>query len=164
VSAVGRPAGFWLRTWAFLVDASLLAVGVALLHLLARLAFEEALTRTVLDAEGRTFARYGAWHGLARDLLGLGLPLLYFSLLEGLAGATPGKRLLGLRVCGPEGRPACLLRSLVRNLAKVASCACCCAGLLPAALSARKRALHDWLAGTDVLRRSSLPPDAGLRA
>lgn len=160
MSAVGRPAGFWLRTWAFLVDASLLAVGVTLLHLLARLAFEEALTRTVLDAEGRTFARYGAWHGLARDLLGLGLPFLYFSLLEGLAGATLGKRLLGLRVCGPEGRPAGLLRSLVRNLAKVASCGCCCAGLLPVVLSARQRGLHDWLAGTDVLRRSSLPPDA----
>jgi uncharacterized RDD family membrane protein YckC len=45
--------------------------------------------------------------------------LLYFSLLEGVAGATFGKWTLGLRVVRPgEGRPG-LGRGLIRNLARL---------------------------------------------
>lgn len=152
----GQPAvtaaGFWRRAFAFAADALLLALLVFALRWLAALAFEEALTRAVLDAQGRTFARYGGWHGLARDVLGLGVPLFYFVLLEGASGATLGKRLMGVRVVGPEGRRAGLFRALVRNVAKLASFGCCCAGLLLVAWTTRKRAFHDWLAGTDVQR------------
>lgn len=145
-------AGFWRRAFAFAADALLLALLVLLLRWLASIAHEEALTRAVLDAEGRTFALYRAWHGLARDAIGLGVPFVYFVLLEGAGGATFGKRLLGVRVRGPEGRRAGLFRALVRNLGKLASFGCCCAGVLLVAFTARKRAFHDWIAGTDVLR------------
>jgi uncharacterized RDD family membrane protein YckC len=147
-----RPAGFWRRAFAFAADALLLALVVSALRWAASLAYEEALTRAVLDAQGRTFALYRAWHGLARDAIGLGAPFVYFVLLEGAAGATFGKRLLGIRVRGPEGRRAGFFRALVRNVGKAASFGCCCAGLLLVAITARKRAFHDWLAGTDVRR------------
>lgn len=152
-----RFAGFWLRAWALLVDLLLLGLGVWLSRLLAGQAFEEILSRTVLDAQGETFARYGALHALARDLLGLGVPFVYFTLLEGLGGATLGKRLLGLRVRGPEGQPIGLVRAALRNLAKPLSFACCCGGVLLAAFNARKRALHDWIAGTVVARKEPAP-------
>jgi uncharacterized RDD family membrane protein YckC len=154
VSGTPRYGGFWLRAWALLLDLLLLAMLVGLLRWAAGYAFEEALSRTVLDARGATFARYSALHALARDLLGLGLPFLYFALLEGCGGATLGKRVAVLRVRGPEGRPIGLLRAGWRNLMKPLSFACCFGGLLLAAWSARKRAFHDWLAGTVVVRHT----------
>ncbi len=44
---------------------------------------------------------------------------LYFVLFEGLSGATPGKRVLRLRVVGADGGPAGLTRALVRNALRV---------------------------------------------
>jgi uncharacterized RDD family membrane protein YckC len=147
-----RPAGFWRRAFAFAADALLLALLVFALRLVASLVYEEALTRAVLDAQGRTFALYRAWHGFARDALGLGVPFVYFVLLEGAGGATFGKRLTGIRVRGPEGRHAGFFRALVRNVGKAASFGCCCGGVLLVAFTTRKRAFHDFLAGTDVCR------------
>ena len=150
----GGPAygGFWRRAGALLVDLLVLGLVVGLLRLAAGIAYEEALSRTVLDARGETFVRYRALHAMTRDLLGLGLPFLYFALLEGFGGATLGKRVAGLRVRGPEGRPIGILRAGWRNLAKPLSFACGFGGVLLAAWSVRKRAFHDWLAGTVVVR------------
>lgn len=44
---------------------------------------------------------------------------LYFLLFEGLSGATPGKRLLGLRVVSEDGGRAGLTRSFLRNILRV---------------------------------------------
>lgn len=52
------------------------------------------------------------WAGL---LLGL-LPLVYFTALEALYGATPGKLLLGLRVVKVDGAPIGWREAVVRNL------------------------------------------------
>ncbi|MFH1501642.1 MAG: RDD family protein [Candidatus Eisenbacteria bacterium] len=52
-------------------------------------------------------------------LVFLGCMFLYFFLLEGMVGATLGKRLLGLRVVGVDGGRAGLLRSLLRNVLRV---------------------------------------------
>lgn len=155
-----RYGGFWLRAWAFVLDALLLLPLVWLARFAAGVAHEELLSRTVLDAAGETFARYRMLHGLARDLIGLGLPFFYFSVFEGFGGASLGKRLAGLRVRRADGGPIGLLRAAWRNLMKPLSFGCCCGGLLLAAWTARKRALHDWLSGTVVVRRASLPPEA----
>ena len=150
-----RYGGFWLRAWAFLVDALLLALLVWLLRLAAGAIFEQALSTTVLDAKGETFAYYSAVHSLGRDATGLLLPLLYFTLMEGVGiGATLGKRLSGIQVVRADGRPAGLLRALARNLAKPFSFGLCCGGVLIAAWTARKRALHDWIGATWVVRRA----------
>jgi uncharacterized RDD family membrane protein YckC len=44
---------------------------------------------------------------------------LYFVLFEGLAGATPGKRALGLRVVGTYGGEAGLTAALLRNVLRM---------------------------------------------
>lgn len=158
-----RFGGFWLRAWALALDLVVLLPLVWLARVLAGIAYEEALSRTVLDAAGETFARYRALHGLARDLLAAGLPWLYFTLLEGWGGATLGKRIAGLRVRCADGRPIGLFRGAWRTFLKPLSLGCCCGGFLLAAWTARKRALHDWLAGTVVARKASIPPDAPQR-
>ncbi len=49
----------------------------------------------------------------------LAVMFLYFVLLEGLVGFTPGKRLLGLRVVAVGGGRPGLVRALVRNALRV---------------------------------------------
>ena len=48
------------------------------------------------------------------QLLSLGTGLLYFGILEGTWGTTPGKVMAGLRVVGPHGDPPGVLRALLR--------------------------------------------------
>ncbi|WP_437790316.1 RDD family protein [Sorangium sp. So ce693] len=48
-------------------------------------------------------------------ILGSALVLAYFSLLDALAGATPGKLALGLRVLGPDGGRPSLKQALIRE-------------------------------------------------
>lgn len=49
-------------------------------------------------------------------LVFLGVMVIYFILLEGLAGATLGKRAVGVRVVDPNGHRPGLARSVIRNL------------------------------------------------
>ena len=92
-----RYGGVWLRAWALLLDLLVLLPCVWLARAAAGLVHEELLSRTVLDATGETFARYRTLHGLARDLLGLGLPFLYFTVLEASGAPAWGS---ASRACG----------------------------------------------------------------
>lgn len=67
------------------------------------------------------------------------------TLLTGLLGFTIGKRILGLRVENPDGRPIGLPRALVRTLLLSL--------VLPAiVMNDEKRGLHDIAAGARVIR------------
>jgi len=77
------------------------------------------------------------------------LPLIVFwfeaTLLTGLLGFTIGKRLLGLRVVGTDGRPIGLLRAALRT-------ALLCL-VIPAVIQYRdRRGLHDAAARSVVTR------------
>jgi uncharacterized RDD family membrane protein YckC len=67
------------------------------------------------------------------------------------AGRTPGMHLLGLRVQGPNGRRPGVLRSLVRLVGLWIAIAIALLGFLPALVDDRRRALQDFLAGTEVV-------------
>jgi uncharacterized RDD family membrane protein YckC len=97
-----------------------------------------------------------------------------YPLIEIVSGASPGKWMLGLRVRRPDGRPAGILRRLVRAVLKNAVLfivlpfgmiresdvgAAICFGLALAGLigiglvfGADRRALHDKVSGTAVAR------------
>jgi uncharacterized RDD family membrane protein YckC len=49
----------------------------------------------------------------------LGVMVLYFILLEGLVGATLGKKIVGLRVRGVGGGKPGLVKSLIRNILRI---------------------------------------------
>lgn len=105
-------------------------------------------------------------------LLAMALPALLVFVVLGAAyhvgseasawQGSPGKRWLGLRVVDRAGRPLKLLQAGARYLAGGASWASLNLGHLLAALPPRHRALHDRLAGTQVLalRPGSLPARA----
>lgn len=77
---------------------------------------------------------------------------LYHWLLEGLAGATLGKLLMGLRVTGPSGKACGLKASLLRNLLRIVDgLGLYLVGLLIAVFSKRRQRLGDHLGKTLVL-------------
>jgi uncharacterized RDD family membrane protein YckC len=127
-------AGFWPRAAAFAIDfagplALALVVGFA--------------------ASGWTHAA-GVAAGIASGLLAwLALSVPGWR----RRGDSPGKRLLGLRVCDLDGRPGIGVgRALLRFAGYVAGLLTFGIGFLVAGLVASRRGLHDRLAGTYVGR------------
>ena len=81
------------------------------------------------------------------------LGLLAFSYAEGVWGATPGKKLMGLRVVGMDGEPCGFGRALIRNVLKLADGFFNFnVGLLLAALTDTRQRLGDMAARTIVIR------------
>ena len=130
-----RPAGFWRRALALLVDAGvcwlLLTVGDLLTAMLAR-------WELVARAFDYTFV--------------LVMPAAYVVLLHGTTGQTLGKMLAGARVVGLSGAPIGYPRALARYAAWFLSALPLLVGFLVAAARSDKRALHDVVAGTRVIR------------
>ena len=92
-------------------------------------------------------------HGLASTgivFAGLLLPL-HVVFEQGRWHGTPGKRVLGLVVADTQGAPPSFARSLLRNLAGLLSWLSLNLGHALAALPPQHRALHDYIAGTQVL-------------
>jgi uncharacterized RDD family membrane protein YckC len=76
---------------------------------------------------------------------------VYTALAHGLAGATLGKWILGLRVVGPAGARPTLARSAARSALALLSMALLGSGFLLALFTASGRSLHDLLARTWVV-------------
>jgi uncharacterized RDD family membrane protein YckC len=91
-------------------------------------------------------------------LVAFGASTLYFVASEGSAWqATPGKRLLGLRVRDMGGAPAGFGRALARHLAGAISWLTLNLGHAIAGWRRDRRALHDLVAGTQVVAIAPMP-------
>lgn len=82
---------------------------------------------------------------------------LYYPVLEGLEGGTPGKFILGIKVVDYDGNRPGILRALVRTLTRLVEVNPFCVGGLPAGIvaliSPRKQRIGDMLAKTLVVYR-----------
>jgi uncharacterized RDD family membrane protein YckC len=81
-----------------------------------------------------------------------GLSVAYFCGFHVLRGQTPGKRLLGIMVISAHGERPSVARSLLRTGAYLLSALPVSLGFLWVGFDRERRALHDWLAGTYVVR------------
>jgi len=128
ISAVGY-GGFWIRAGALLVDGLALFIPVA-------------VVRSV----------FGATLGLAVIVVG---EWLYFALLESSSWqGTLGKKALGLAVVNADGTRLTFGRASGRYLAKIVSSLTFCIGYMMAGWTSQKRALHDMIAETLVVKRA----------
>lgn len=87
----------------------------------------------------------------------LPLRLAYVVGFHGALGATPGKMLFGMRVVRADGKPLSFPRAMGRFLAEFISMASIGVGYLITPFHPERRALHDLVAGTRVIRRSIGP-------
>jgi uncharacterized RDD family membrane protein YckC len=150
-----RPAPFFLRAIAFLVDCGILFVPAALLFILGGLGIEisawwsHANHQTIADEW--TQLRQNLWR--LSGILAIGCGWFYGAGLESSRSqATIGKRWMGLKVTDAQGGRMTFLRATGRYVAKYLSALPCFLGFIMALLSSRGLALHDRLSGTRVVR------------
>jgi uncharacterized RDD family membrane protein YckC len=120
-------AGFWLRGGAYMIDGfALMAIGLVALLIPS---------------------------SIASSLVRLLLSVAYFTMMPVLAnGQTLGKMAAGIAIVRTDGSPMTYGRAFVRWLGYLLSTATLCMGFLCALFTKNKRALHDFLADTRVVR------------
>lgn len=100
-----------------------------------------------------------------RQLAGVGFALWWMAYFAGswaLTGSTPGMLVFGLRVVRPDGTPISVLSAVVRAATFPLSVALFGLGFLGILFDTKRRALHDFLAGTTVIYAPPLQPAAPL--
>jgi uncharacterized RDD family membrane protein YckC len=124
------------------------------------LAVDAAIAQGIVFAGGAMLALVGSLvvevqlGPVAKVLAGCAWALVvggYFVLFWSTVGQTPGMRLMGVHVVGPDGAPPGVLRSLVRLVGLALAILLLFLGFVPALLDDRRRALQDFLARTVVL-------------
>ena len=145
-ASVLQPVGFWVRVGAYLID--------------------------VMVLQGIFFAIWGPgpqtlpttpsglpdFEAIVREMgpllsYRMLIQMSYTVLLNGWFGATVGKLALGARIVNVDGSPIGLGKALLRWLATIASNLTFGIGYLMVAFRQDKRALHDLIAATRVVRK-----------
>jgi uncharacterized RDD family membrane protein YckC len=147
-------AGFWRRSLAALVDAAAIVPVAFLITLLAGrlagLSLPEA-QRTGIDywIDLALAGEPALWGSIG---LFLAIVVIYLLVFQAMAGRTPGMRLLRLRIIDPYGEPPGVIRAIVRTVGYVVGICSLSLGFLWIGFDREKRGLHDWLAGTYVIK------------
>lgn len=136
-------AGFWKRLAAALLDCMILLVPMLVLGIVVALVTGPKSKAT-----------------LAADLSTLAVVWLYFAVMESSRKqATLGKLAFGIRVVGLDGERIGFFRASGRFFAKILSGLSLMVGFLMAAVTRRKQALHDVLAGCMVVNAEAPQDD-----
>jgi uncharacterized RDD family membrane protein YckC len=157
-----RVAGLWHRLTAAAIDALILSpLLIALGWLALRLTGLRLPVRPQLRLESvLELVLEGGTPLWGLIATGLVILLLYGFLFMSTSGATPGLRLLRLCVINVYGDPPEWWRMLLRCLGFVLSVLLLGLGFLWIGFDREKRGLHDWLAGTYVIRCRETPVPA----
>ncbi|MCX5838669.1 MAG: RDD family protein [Deltaproteobacteria bacterium] len=148
-----RYGGFWRRLFAFLVDKIILYFVSLILFLIGLLALGlrgDIMGRVLSSPADMT-------HGMGVfALLYLAASLLagmtYFTWFHGIAGRTPGKMLLGLRVIQASGDPMTPGIAFLRCVGYLISGPVLGLGFLWIAFDGKRQGWHDKIAATLVIR------------
>ncbi len=137
-SVVGERvyAGFWIRFGAKIVDGIILQVAARILGLFVGLAMKGTESVVYVAAA-----------------MGLILNAAYVIYFTGKYGATPGKMACKIEVIRPDGSPMTFGRATGRYFAELLSSLTLGIGFIMAAFDDEKRALHDRVADTRVVRK-----------
>jgi uncharacterized RDD family membrane protein YckC len=138
-------AGFWIRFGSLVVDWLILWVVNLGISMLAGLSFMTAVGAN--PNAGLTFLQII----LMFVQLGIGITSEIFFL--GKYGATPGKMAVKIRVVNADGTRITYLRAAGRYFARFLSGLVCGIGFIIAAFDSEKRALHDHICNTRVIRQ-----------
>jgi len=149
-----RVAGFWRRLVATFIDAVILLLTAGpLFYGLIQITGNPGPLRGGLGLDG-------VLQFLAVDPIDivlwcaplLGMAALYFILFIALSGRTPGQKLVGIRVINRAGGPPGPWRAMLRLAGTALGLAPGGLGSLWMAFDREKRAFHDYLTGTYVVR------------
>ena len=154
--------GFWIRFVAVIIDAIIIGAVNAILQGLLLGGLMAPLSGIRPDAPPeQAFAMMGAIFGAIglAAVVSIFLNACYEGFFISRMGATPGKMVFGLKVVRPNGAPLSLGRAIGRYFAKLLSSITLLIGYIIAAFDGEKRALHDMIADTRVVKADSLGGD-----
>lgn len=134
-----RPAGFWVRVMATGID--LLFLTAVMLLVRAGVASSVELSEGDPAVASAVIAAFNLYFWAA-----------YYIVLHGATGQTLGKMAVGVRVVSLEGGAISYGVSFARWVGYFLSTLTFMVGYLMIAVRADKRALHDLVAGTRVVR------------
>jgi uncharacterized RDD family membrane protein YckC len=147
-ATVRTYAGFWIRFAAIFIDAIVVGVIMSPVSMLTSLFFgtlpgrrPEVAIPALMSVVGLAFS------------LSLVVNWLYEALMTSSSKqATVGKLVFGLIVTDTQGARLSFLHATGRHFAKFLSSITLAIGYIMAAFTERKQALHDFIAGTYVLK------------
>ncbi|MDB6139631.1 MAG: hypothetical protein JWO94_2703 [Verrucomicrobiaceae bacterium] len=143
--------GFWLRVVASFIDGQVLSI-VQLLISIAWMTFNGPTAAKAASAQPMMFDA-DEWKSILSAVGGGALlGILYSSVMVSLYGATWGKMALQLRIVAANGSKITAPRAIGRAFAEIINIATLDLGYLIVAFDVEKRALHDYICGTRVIR------------
>ena len=154
-------AGFWIRAAAFIVDCIIISVPVAIVSIpfsgyatFKLMPYLEEYSYTQTVSSEMASALFLCWGiALLLQLVSAVIFWLYFALFESSAKQAPwGKQICGLRVTDAYGQRLTFARATGRTFAKILSYMTLYIGFMMAGWTRQKRALHDMIAGTLVMK------------
>ena len=139
----GIGCGFWIRVAAYLLDNLIFNLLIVAFVFVAGLFFSGGSMATVSSGDD---PKVGAGY--------LAFILLYRVCFEASSmQGTPGKHFVGLKIVTADGDQISPFRALVRNIVRYPSIIITFGyGFLIVLLPGRKRALHDMISGTMVVK------------
>jgi uncharacterized RDD family membrane protein YckC len=154
-----RPAGFWIRVGAYLIDGMALFIpGLLLRAFVVALFGPDLTTVTTYDVYGTAHLSL-SYHMdilLLSTVLGFVLDTLYFGYFWTRSGSSLGMRACGLRVRDKvTGNPISWGQAVGRVLMIMVGFACLGLGVMAVGWDAQKRGWHDRAVGTEVVRMRS---------
>jgi uncharacterized RDD family membrane protein YckC len=142
-------AGFWIRFLAKAIDG--IIMGAVQWIIMIPLGMIMMTGSNFASGQGPSAGFY-LMMGL-QQLIGILIPAAYNTILIGRYGATLGKMACQLRVVLPDGGKVNYVRALGRNFAEWISAIILMIGYIMAAFDDEKRALHDRICSTRVVRK-----------
>jgi uncharacterized RDD family membrane protein YckC len=152
-----RYGGFWLRFVAVLIDGIIMAVPIGILQMLLLGGMGATLARStpgpnatpeeVFRMLGPMFAAMGFSVTVAMTIA-----CIYETFFLVKFAATPGKMALGLQVLRPDGSKLSVGRAIGRHFSKLLSGMILYIGYIMAGFDSQKRALHDMICDTRVIK------------
>lgn len=137
-------AGFWIRFAAYLVDSIITGVLGAIVG---------GVIGGVMGAAGATKGAAGIiMIQVVAMIISLGIRAAYFIYFIGKDGQTPGKKLCKIRVVNADGSQVTYGKATGRFFGYILSSLICGIGYLMAAWDDEKRALHDRVCDTRVIK------------
>jgi uncharacterized RDD family membrane protein YckC len=138
--------GFWARFAAKMVDGLiLLGIGILLSEAVAALFYEGTIP---VPPDWRGFLRAQGILSLINAIIAIWFSVYFIRKHQ----ATPGKRMLGLRVVRADGSPVGAGKIILRYFGEQLSGILFMSGYVMAAFDDEKRALHDYICDTRVVK------------
>jgi uncharacterized RDD family membrane protein YckC len=138
-----RYGGFWRRGAALFIDA--------IIMMIVNFPIEFGLVMLFGPSLAHSKSAALEYQGIS-GLIGMALNIAYYGWFWTQKSATPGMMLMGVKVIVAGGGRISVGRAIARYFAMLLSGLLLCLGYLMAAFDSEKRALHDHLCNTRVVR------------